>query len=363
MLSATVVPETLGNDGFQVSHVTSPAPPFEEYYLSTGFMVHLAAACWLLCDYVDTIQDEITYVWNRRMSLGSALFFAMRYIGAVCLCVSFAITIWPRQTISQLYCDNVSVRVHIHTLDDDMDMLSYRLIPVFQFLIFWLVEVVMQMRIYALYQSRPLAVANGVLFFAEIAAMILMWQWSPITIGASGDEWDLIAVQPPYAATYLEAYPQVSLIYWTPGIALELWLAALAVGKMQRKVLKRDLLRSLVNDSLRYFLMMAILVELHVVLSFYQHGSYAVPFVIVGETVGGSRLVLHLRKAYYGRWEHGTGETLPAVSFAFLKGESAPPEPEYSRFTVRAGRMIDESFYDAGEDPYSVNESECLCVS
>lgn len=271
------------------------------------------------------------------MSLGSVLYFAIRYIGIVYLCVSIAITVWPRQVVSQLHCDDASFKLHIHALDKDMDVLSYWLVPVLQFIIFWLVEVTMQMRIFALYNIPMLAAANGVLFSAEVTAMVLMWRWSPDTIGASGDTWDLIAVQPYYAETFLEVYPQISLLYWTPGIAFELWLAGLAVAKMRRKVLKRDLLGSLINDSLKYFLMMAVLIELHVVLSFYQHGSYAVPFVIAGETVGGSRLILHLRKAYYGRKVGGTSHILQQdISFAV--------SAKFSTDSRR--RLVDDSFYD-----------------
>ncbi|EJD50385.1 hypothetical protein AURDEDRAFT_160288 [Auricularia subglabra TFB-10046 SS5] len=215
--------------------------------------------------------------------------------------------------------------------------MAYQLAPALQYLIFWTVEVIMQMRVFALYKSRALAVTNGVFFFCEILAMILMWLMSPYMLGSanrsrSGDRIPALAS----GGTNLVIH-SVALIYWTPGMAFELWLAALAVVKMRRKVLKHELLGVLLSDSLVYFLMITMFMVLHVVLSMYQHGNYAVPFVIVGETVGGSRLVLHLRKAYWVRRDGASaGASQPNISFALPVQTHA----------AHSSRVVDESFYE-----------------
>lgn len=272
------------------------------------------------------------------MCVGSALFFAVRYVGIACLCFSFATAAWPRRLFAQYHCANPSEsHFHIFALNRDMDALAYRLTPVLQFLVFWLVQVIMQMRIHALYTSRLLRTANGLLFLAEVAAMLLLWHFAPTMLRATREaQYAAVAAG---EATPLEAFPEVAVIFWAPGLAFDLWLAGLAAAKLRHrsKVLKRDLLGVLLNDSLMYFLQVAGHMILHVVLTVYVHGSYVTPLFIVGSTVGGSRLLLHLRKAYYGRQdgiEHGASRC--EMSFAM-------PTQDTAR---RGDGIVDESFFD-----------------
>ncbi|EJD50386.1 hypothetical protein AURDEDRAFT_160289 [Auricularia subglabra TFB-10046 SS5] len=280
-----------------------PVSPISLYYLSTGVIAHLAAACWLICDHIDTFHDEVIYIWH--------VYF-------------------------EYYCDDTAYsRIQGYDLKMDVQGWAYRFYPALHYLIFWIVAVIMQMRIFALYKSRALALINGALFFAGVLAMSLIWSFNTLppvcfeddasqSFGTSEATWGLLsAVQ--------------ALIYWAPGVAFELWLAALAAVKMRRRVLKTDLLGVLLNDSLIYFLMVSALMVMHLVLSMHRAGSHAAPFVIAGETIAGSRLVIHLRKAYYAKRDGASaGASQPDISFAMPTQNVA----------ASSRRVVDESFYD-----------------
>ncbi|EJD44904.1 hypothetical protein AURDEDRAFT_166087 [Auricularia subglabra TFB-10046 SS5] len=197
-------------------------------------------------------------------------------------------------------------------------------VPGLQFSVFWVVEVVLQTRIFALYRSWRLAILNMVIFALEIPAMVVLWLFSytPRPVAAYASQMDEIR------STSLR-YNYFAL-YWLPGIAFELWLATLAIRKLRPQVLKNDLLSVIVHDSIRYFLLVAVVMVLHVVATFRSFGDYAVPFVIAGQTIGGSRLVLHLRRAYFLRHDSDVN-----VSFA-VRMTSVP---------VARNRFVDESFY------------------
>lgn len=229
----------------------------------------------------------------------------------------------------------------LHNSLGEVSNRSYLLAPALQFPVFWLVEVAMQMRIFALYNSRLLAAFNGALFVVEMAVMAYLWRDTRRAgVQAAGTNFEVIGSPsfPPSQFTDMHesAFTAAWPLYWTPAIAFELWLATLAVAKLRRKLMKRELVHVILRDSLLYFLMIAAFLILHAVLGSHNLGAYAVPFVIVGETVGGSRLILHLRKAYYGRPELATTATHPNISFAMPVQISS----------LRSRRVVDESFYD-----------------
>lgn len=209
-------------------------------------------------------------------------------------------------------------------------MITFLDIPALQFSVFWLAEIILQTRIFALYGSKRLAVVNGLVFGLEIAAMIGLW-------------YEALVLRPPMLLAQLEsqsdyhspdigAYPA---FYWLPGIVFELWLAALALRKLRPQVLKHDLLSVIVRDSIRYFLLIAIVMVVHVVATMKGLGLYVVPFVIAGQTIGGSRLVLHLRQAYFR--SHDFEVSKPGgISFAVRRTTGVP---------VPRSRFADETFY------------------
>lgn len=218
--------------------------------------------------------------------------------------------------------------------------ITFQVVPALQFSVFWAVELVLQSRIFALYgNDRRIAIFNGVLFAFEIAAMIGLWYHLPAT--CYGD------------LSNSELMGGISLgcnqfaLYWLPGIGFELWLAILACVKLRPQVLKHDLLSVMVHDSVRYFFLIAIAMVAHIITALKGFGDNAIPFVIAGVTIGGSRLVLHLRRAYF----RGHDASLSDISMALRTIEVPTPN----------GRFVDETFYvqeTLSDDGFSDSEDE-----
>lgn len=230
-------------------------------------------------------------------------------------------------------------------LRQNTETVAFLGIPCLQFGIFWVVEVILQTRIFALYGSKRLAILNGVLFAAEIAGMLLLWHYMPAycyfpQFYQPEELWD--PSEPVFQCGFLG-------LYWIPGIAFELWLAGLAAAKLRPRILKHDLLTVIVHDSIKYFIVIALVMIVHVVSAFKGIGRYAIPFVVAGQTIGGSRLVLHLRKAFYeGPNRNQTGVSRPNATFAFLTQDDPPPRH----------RLVDQSFYVQDEIEVSLECQE-----
>ncbi|TFK42186.1 hypothetical protein BDQ12DRAFT_598906 [Crucibulum laeve] len=136
----------------------SPADLEKFTKLFKGSLIPLHACLpgltWVLHDYFVTIEDEIRYVWPQKWNAGKILFFWIRYYGIALLMFDVTqIHLFSRPGITS---DNVCVA---------MDTI----IRVVGAISLWSIEIVMQMRIYALYKcSKKVAMINFILFLASI---------------------------------------------------------------------------------------------------------------------------------------------------------------------------------------------------
>ncbi|EJD44902.1 hypothetical protein AURDEDRAFT_166085 [Auricularia subglabra TFB-10046 SS5] len=281
----------------------SAQSPFElvdenRYYLIFSFApirCYIAAFTWVLFDYSLTLHDEIVYIWKRPMRSGTIQFYVLRYLGIISLAASLGIYLWPKETHADATeCPPGHKDPPYLSVRSNMENVIFVGAPVLQFSVFWVVEVILQTRIFALYDSRRLAIVNGALFVLEIMAMLLLWNYIPAIWSFPEYHDDLWTLEEPIiqGCSYLP-------LYWLPGIVFELWLAGLAIAQLRRKVPRDGLLAVMVRDSVRYFFLIAIVMVVHIVTSFSHIGAYGIPFVIAGQTIGGSRIVLHLRRAYF----------------------------------------------------------------
>ncbi|KJA29680.1 hypothetical protein HYPSUDRAFT_127052 [Hypholoma sublateritium FD-334 SS-4] len=119
----------------------------------------LPGLTWVLHDYLITIEDEIRYVWPAKKTTGRLLFFWIRYYG-----------------IFLLFFD--VIQIHVFSIpgitSDTLCVAMDSIIRIVGALSLWAIEIVMQMRIYALYKcSRRVALINAVLFLASIG--VFLW--------------------------------------------------------------------------------------------------------------------------------------------------------------------------------------------
>ncbi|EJD44909.1 hypothetical protein AURDEDRAFT_166091 [Auricularia subglabra TFB-10046 SS5] len=291
-------------------------------------------------------MSQVATVWRRPIRAGSILFYIVRYLGIVSLLIGTAIYSWPETEYIFGYpgvyakpCEDSDTEFYENTSKAATAIFSA--VPALQFSIFWAVELVLQSRIFALYGNRRLLAAfNGFLFSLEIAAMIALWCYLPAT--CYGELPKQVAELMDGAAMQCDTFA----LYWIPGIAFELWLAALAFRKLRPQILQHDLLTVMVHDSIRYFFLIAAVMVVHIISAFKGVGDYAIPFVIAGMTIGGSRLVLHLRRAYYRSHGRGAGASPPNI-LATVRMIGTP---------VPNSRFADETFYveeNLGGDKFS----------
>ncbi|KAI0367946.1 hypothetical protein BV20DRAFT_1054344 [Pilatotrama ljubarskyi] len=113
---------------------------------------------WVLHDYLITLEDEMRYIWPGPMNSGKLLFFWVRYY-----------------TLAALLFDVAQIH-SFATFQPSLNTCVWMdaIIRVVGALSLWGVEIVMQLRIYALYRlNRRVAIINGVLFAISVAGF--MW--------------------------------------------------------------------------------------------------------------------------------------------------------------------------------------------
>ncbi|KZV78612.1 hypothetical protein EXIGLDRAFT_847356 [Exidia glandulosa HHB12029] len=260
----------------------------------------LAAFAWVLHDYALTLRDEVVLVWRQRIRSAAFLFLWVRYMGLLILGTLMVVFL----TVGSAEAD----------FADEPATVLYIWTPLSQFALFWAVEIILQCRIYALYGSRRLAIINGVFFVLEQVLMIVLWLFIPVR-NCTGQ-----------LATEVGVGCVLMPIYWVPALAFELWLAFLAFRKLKFSGWGRDLFSVVVQDSVIYFALIAIVMIIHLASAFHTLDGFVLPFLVAGQTIGGSRLVLQLRKAYY----EGPNNTSASAVRARKRGLST---------------LVDESFY------------------
>ncbi|CAA7269671.1 unnamed protein product [Cyclocybe aegerita] len=141
--------------------------------------VVLAALVWVLHDYFITLEDEVVYIWSQKRSLGKFMFLWVHW----CISLSKTITVEAMLAHQVRYYTIFLVAfdtLQIHTFAIPgvaTDKLCVAADPVTRLagaISLWSVEIIMQLRIYALFnRSKPVAVFNALLFLASIG--IFLW--------------------------------------------------------------------------------------------------------------------------------------------------------------------------------------------
>ncbi|THU90878.1 hypothetical protein K435DRAFT_781003 [Dendrothele bispora CBS 962.96] len=139
---------------------TSTDPKFLNLFKASiiPLRVCLVGLTWGLHDYFITLEDEIRYIWPQRLNLAKFFFLWIRYY-----------------TITLLLFD--VIQIHVFSIpgvtSDNVCVAMDSIIRVVSAISLWSVEIVMQLRVYALFKcSKRVAVLNGVLFLGSIAGFL-----------------------------------------------------------------------------------------------------------------------------------------------------------------------------------------------
>ncbi|KAJ7784862.1 hypothetical protein DFH07DRAFT_691574, partial [Mycena maculata] len=121
--------------------------------------VVLAGSTWILHDYFVTLEDEIRYIWPQRLNFSKLMFFWIRYY-----------------SITLLLFDVIQIHVFARPgiTSPNLCVAMDTIIRVVGAVSLWSVEIIMQLRVYALYScSKRIAAINLILFAGSIVGF--MW--------------------------------------------------------------------------------------------------------------------------------------------------------------------------------------------
>ncbi|KAJ7681975.1 hypothetical protein DFH06DRAFT_971612 [Mycena polygramma] len=271
--------------------------------------VVLAALTWILHDYIVTLEDEVRTLPQRR-SFSKFMFFWIRYY-----------------SIALLLFD--AVQIHVFALpgvpSNNLCVAMDTVIRVVGAISLWSVEIVMQLRIYALYdRSKRIAALNLALFICSIGAFIaiLVFNHSKRASVIAGD----IHLPLPGCPA---VHSGLEWAQWVPATIFELILFALALFKTcdstlrsLRKDAKLPLHTLLLRDSVLYFFGIACVLIFNNVRTTLTHipwFSYGPFHAAVG--IMTTRMLINLRKATSPHTSHGFDSFDPGTTFV-AEGEA-----------------------------------------
>ncbi|KIJ62709.1 hypothetical protein HYDPIDRAFT_41839 [Hydnomerulius pinastri MD-312] len=297
-------------------------------------MCQLAPYVVMVYDHILTFDQEVEHIWKRSRSLSTVLYVILRYAGtAVALLSAFGtplhlsvthvwlISIVLPAFLAQAHASN-EVRLELFLARTSIDVplavpLCYTVMinscQVFVRLqgwpasiTLWLVQFILQMRLYALYNySKKLLFLVGGAYVAEIVAMSVI-----LGIANAADT----GVNEPAPGIYICSVatisaPRVFYSFWLPPVIFEsiLCLLAIRIGIQRSKEQFRPalisgtrLLNVVIKGNVVYFV--GILVACVVNAAMWQNLGFLwleVPegFPQAMEVIAGCRLILHIRSA------------------------------------------------------------------
>ncbi|KAJ7257755.1 hypothetical protein C8J57DRAFT_1342714 [Mycena rebaudengoi] len=249
--------------------------------------VVLAGLTWILDDYFVTLEDEIRYIWPQRRSFSKFMFFWIRYY-----------------SIFLLIFDVVQIHVFARpgVKSNNLCLVIDPITRALGAILLWSVEIVMQLRIYALYGcSKRIAFINLSLFAGSIVGFmwILMFNHSRRAAVIAS----VVRLPLPGCPTVHEG---IEWALWVPATIYEGILFAFALLKTFKSTVQ--ILRSkspfslyslLLRDNIAYFFGIAALLIFNnlmvVSLTHIPWFSYGPFHAAVG--IMTTRMLIHLRKA------------------------------------------------------------------
>ncbi|KAK0440073.1 hypothetical protein EV421DRAFT_2083993 [Armillaria borealis] len=228
---------------------------FTALYLGNLIPLHavLVGLTWIVHDYFVTLEDEIRYIWPQKGNIGKIMFLWVRYY-----------------SIALLLFD--TVQIHVFSIpgitSDNLCVAMDSIIRVVGAISLWSVEIIMQLRVYALFKcskracnflpalSDPIvAVFNGVLFAGSIAGF--SWVLAHNAVRRRAVIADVIHLPLPGCPV---VHSGIEWAQWVPATAYEGVLFGFALFKTLESTADRiqkgrrvSLYSLLLRDNILYF--------------------------------------------------------------------------------------------------------------
>ncbi|KAJ7895541.1 hypothetical protein B0H14DRAFT_2680730 [Mycena olivaceomarginata] len=193
-----------------------------------------SALTLMVWDYLITFEDERELFWKRRpWTLATFLFLWVRYAGILLISLGIFVAVSPN-------------------LSDSLCYSWFRLEGGIGMSISWAIQIILQLRIYALYDASPRIGALIVSAFSlEVLAVVGMFGfgYAEVTVVA-----EAVGVM---VRCNVTAVPAWLWVLWVPVTSFELLLCVLALYKGYQRVEStghQALQDILVRDSVMYFL-------------------------------------------------------------------------------------------------------------
>ncbi|KAF9033574.1 hypothetical protein BJ165DRAFT_1534522 [Panaeolus papilionaceus] len=122
--------------------------------------VVLPCLVWVLHDYFIKLEEEVKYVWGKQLNLGKGLYLWIRYYTILLL-------LFDAVQIHSFAIPGVATKSVCLAMDPTIRVVGA--------VSLWSIEIIMQLRIYALYnRSKKIAIFNALCFLLSIAAFMII---------------------------------------------------------------------------------------------------------------------------------------------------------------------------------------------
>ncbi|KAF8547944.1 hypothetical protein OG21DRAFT_1501308 [Imleria badia] len=291
----------------------------------TNTYVNISAISFLLYDVLINLDREVEHIWKARWSISKVLFIIGRYYGLFYITANFAVSI--KVGLSLEVCRGW---LWFLTMAGDIFFTS-------------IVNVILIMRLYAMYGNRKVLAFFVSLFLCEFAFEL----YTCIKMGIETSK-TVFTIPPgiPLPGCFASPNLNTALWSWIPCMVIATSFFVMTVAKVvsdgyttpkRLKYIKHisPLIVSMVRDgALYYSLMFAILLITIVLLETAQGFTTIVsmPWLVAIYSLTASRLVLNLRdtgnRTVFGASGFSGSQTMTAPIFAMSPAKRSPRDAE-----------------------------------
>ncbi|KAI5121192.1 hypothetical protein M0805_005993 [Coniferiporia weirii] len=300
-----------------------------------GRLCTVSSSAIIVYEHLITLSDEVRLIWHSRWSAGKVLFLISRYYNVFQVlfntCILYSSTITARLFVSPPFSE-MALSADLLALSCFVFFRCFvwlRWQAVSGILVYGVTEIILMLRLYAMYSSSKKVVAlMATGFTAVIIAEIIILVFSTrAQIGpVNADPHQELSMS---KCIQTDTWP-LSYLYWVPFLAFETLLFALALFKGAQSVRDHELhiglgssralkaLEVLIRDSILYF-MLIFAIYLTNVLAWTiddgRIGEIPVSLAVAISTVMAQRLLLNIRANFEQRRVGIDGSSSGADSF------------------------------------------------
>ncbi|KZV98345.1 hypothetical protein EXIGLDRAFT_728357 [Exidia glandulosa HHB12029] len=247
---------------------------------STGYL-RLIAFSMFFYDFALTFEDEVLHIWRQKWTTAKILFLLLRYVTCAII-------------VMDTVCAMVS-GLSPQTCSWYPNIAAFGLV-----IIIILVQIILMLRVYVLYERRRAMLwTNIALFVGEFGAtMVVLVREFPKSVALTAPDWVI--------GSCYSMHPTSMSYGFIAPLLFESYLAGLAMYKLVHEQTSPlsgpSILTLLVRDSVIYFIFIAAVMGLNVILFIAYPvvpGFASVGIVDAAGAIGGTRLILSMHNATF----------------------------------------------------------------